>query len=166
MQAAQARIASAIQGREVARKAYYPDINLLALAGTAAFGSCNMFNSSSFQYGAGAAIHLPIFDAGELDANYAGATAQLDEAVANYNWAVVTAVRQTADALTDLKSLQDRSADQHGAVAERRRRASISHANAIAAASARSRTPLDAEGLLIQTRMQAPSWPAIRSPRA
>ncbi|MEJ0024886.1 MAG: efflux transporter outer membrane subunit [Rhizomicrobium sp.] len=152
--AAQARIASAFQGREVARKAYYPDINLLALAGTAAFGVNNLFNSTSFQYGAGAAIHLPIFDAGEIDANYAGATAQLDEAVANYNWAVVTAVRQTADALTDLKSLQDRSADQRGAVTDAQASFDLARERYRSGLSPQQ-TTLDAEGLLIQTRMQS-----------
>ena len=98
--AAQARIEAAFQGREVARKAYYPDINLLALAGTAAIGLGPLFSSSSFQYGAGAAIHLPIFDAGKLDADYAGATADLDAAVGDYNQSIVTAVKQTADAIT------------------------------------------------------------------
>ncbi|MEI9989158.1 MAG: efflux transporter outer membrane subunit [Rhizomicrobium sp.] len=151
--AAQARIASAFQGREVARKAYYPDVNLLALAGTAAIGMGNLFSSSSFQYGAGAAIHLPIFDAGEIEANYAGATAQLDEAVADYNQAVVTAVRQTSDALTDLKSLQDRSADQRGAVADAQASFDLARERYRSGLSPQQ-TTLDAEGLLIQARTQ------------
>ena len=151
--AAQARIDSAFQGREVARKAYYPDINLLALAGSAAIGMGNLFNASSFQYGAGAAIHLPIFDAGELDANYAGATAQLDEAVADYNQSVVSAVRQTADALTDLKSLQDRSADQKSAVADAQASFDLARERYHSGLSPQQ-TTLDAEGLLIQARTQ------------
>jgi outer membrane protein TolC len=71
-----------------------------------------LFNSSSGQYGIGPAIHLPIFDAGELRAKYAGATAQLDEAVASYNQSVVTAVKQTADAITQLQSLEGEAAQQ------------------------------------------------------
>jgi NodT family efflux transporter outer membrane factor (OMF) lipoprotein len=115
--AAQARIDAAFQGREVARKAFYPDINLVALAGWAAIGLSPMFSASALQYGVGGAIHLPIFDAGKLRAEYAGATAGLDQAVADYNAAVVTAVKQTADAMTDLKSLQDQAPHQRDALA-------------------------------------------------
>ncbi len=115
--AAQARIDAAFQGREVARKAFYPDINLLGLAGWAAIGLGPMFSGSALQYGGGAAIHLPIFDAGKLRAEYAGATAGLDEAVANYNETVVGAVRQAADALTQLRAVEDQAAQQRAALA-------------------------------------------------
>jgi NodT family efflux transporter outer membrane factor (OMF) lipoprotein len=151
--AAQARIEAAFQGREVARKAFYPDVNLVALAGWAAIGLAPMFSGSALQYGAGPAIHLPIFDAGKLRADYAGATAGLDEAVADYNAAVVGAVKQAADAITELKSLQDQAGEQRTALAA---------ANAsFAFASTRYRSglspqtnALDAETLLIQARRQ------------
>ncbi len=152
--AAQARIEAAFQGREVARKAYYPDINLIALAGSAALGLGPLFSGSSVQYGAGAAIHLPIFDAGTLDANYAGATAQLDEAVADYNQSVVTSIRQTADALTDLRTLQEQAGEQRIALA------SAQSAFDLAARRYRSGLSpqlnvLDAEDLLIRSRRQS-----------
>jgi NodT family efflux transporter outer membrane factor (OMF) lipoprotein len=151
--AAQARIEASFQGREVARKAFYPDINLVGLAGWAAIGLGPMFSASALQYGAGPAIHLPIFDAGKLRADYAGATAGLDEAVADYNEAVVTAVKQTADALTQLKSLQDQAGEQRNA---------LTAADAsFALATERYRSglspqlnALDAESLLIQARRQ------------
>ena len=104
--AAQARIAAAMSGRDVARTAFYPDVNLAAFAGWAAIGLGPMFGSSALTYGAGPALHLPIFDAGKLRADYAGATAALDASVDDYNEAVVTAVKQTADALSQLRSLQ------------------------------------------------------------
>lgn len=50
-------------------------------------------------YGAGAAIHLPIFEGGKLRAGHEGATARLDQAVADYNEKVLGAVREAADAL-------------------------------------------------------------------
>ena len=47
-----------------------------------------------------------IFDAGKICApEYAGATAQLDGAVADYNGAVVNAIKQTEDAMTQVKSV-------------------------------------------------------------
>jgi NodT family efflux transporter outer membrane factor (OMF) lipoprotein len=115
--AAKARIEAAFQGREVARKAYYPDINLLAFAGWAALGLGPMFSGSALQYGGGAAIHLPLFDAGKLDADYAGATADLDEAVADYNASVVGAVKDAADAITNLRSIDAQEAEQRRALA-------------------------------------------------
>jgi len=97
--AALARIDAAQAGREVARKAFYPDINLKALVGTQAIGLGNLFTSGAVTYEAGAAIHLPIFEGGKLHAGHEGATARLDQAVADYNETVLGAVREAADAL-------------------------------------------------------------------
>ncbi len=94
-----ARIDAAQAGREVARKAFYPDINLKALVGTQAIGLGNLFTSGAVTYGAGAAIHLPIFEGGKMRAGHEGATARLDRAVADYNETVLGAVREAADAL-------------------------------------------------------------------
>ena len=46
--AAKARIAAATAGREVARKAFYPDVNLLGLAGWSAIGLAPLLSDSSF----------------------------------------------------------------------------------------------------------------------
>ncbi len=61
-------------------------------------------------------MHLPIFDAGKIRAQYAGATAELDVAVADYNGAVLNAVKQTADAMTEVKSLAAQRAPAGDAV--------------------------------------------------
>jgi NodT family efflux transporter outer membrane factor (OMF) lipoprotein len=103
--AARARVEAAIQGRAAAHADFYPDINIAALAGFQAIGLSNLLSGDSFTTGIGPAIHLPLFDAGRLKARYAGATAALDEAVADYNGAVVDAVKQAADAMTEVKSL-------------------------------------------------------------
>jgi NodT family efflux transporter outer membrane factor (OMF) lipoprotein len=149
--AAEARIDAATQGREVARKAFYPDINLIGVAGFAAIGLSPLFSAASAQYGVGPAIHLPIFDAGKLHADFAGATANLDQSVANYNETVVTAVKQTADAVTELQSV-DQLEEQNKAeltasqasfdLAARRYRSGLSPQTNV----------LDAEALLIQAR--------------
>lgn len=110
--AAEARVDAAISGRRAAHQAFYPDINLIGAAGFAAIGLGGLFTGNAAQYALGPAIHLPIFDAGELRAKYAGATAQLDEAVASYNQSVVTSVKQASDAITQLQSLQARAAQQ------------------------------------------------------
>ncbi len=115
--AAKARVDAELSGREAAHQAFYPDIDLLGTAGWAALGLAPMFSSSALQYGAGPAIDLPILDAGKRRADYAGATAKLDEAVSDYNQAVVTAVKQTADALTELRTIESQTEDQHDALA-------------------------------------------------
>ncbi len=114
--AAEARIDAAAKGREAAHADFYPNINLAAFVGFQAVGLSSLLTSNSFTYGAGPAIHLPIFDAGKIRANYAGATADLDAAVDAYNGAVLDAVRQTADAMTQVASLQSQRGDQQAAL--------------------------------------------------
>jgi NodT family efflux transporter outer membrane factor (OMF) lipoprotein len=114
--AAQLRIDAAAKGREAAHADFYPNVNLGAFVGFQAIGLSSLFTGGSFGYGAGPAIHLPIFDAGKIRANYAGATADLDNAVESYNDVVLSAVRQTADAMTEIASLENQRADQQAAV--------------------------------------------------
>lgn len=104
--AAQARVAAAAAGRQVARRAFYPNINLTALIGLQAVGLGNFVDLDAGTAGAGAALHLPLFDNGRLRADLAGATAALDVATANYNQAVVDAAREAADALARVRAAE------------------------------------------------------------
>jgi len=110
--AAHMRVLAAGAGREAAHADFYPNIDLAAALGFQAIGFENLFSSNALTAGVGPAIHLPIFDAGRIRAQYARATADLDAAVADYNAAVVRAVRQTADALTEVASLADQRRQQ------------------------------------------------------
>ena len=104
--AARLRIGAAQAGLAVARADFYPNINLLAFAGTSAVGEfLNLFHGHSATYGVGPAFDLPLFDAGRLRANYRANIADIDVAVASYNEVVLTAVRETSDQLTDIASL-------------------------------------------------------------
>ncbi len=76
--AARARIDAATQGRTAAHADFYPNINLIAAIGFQAVGLSSLFSADALTMGAGPAIHLPIFDAGRLRAQYARATADLD----------------------------------------------------------------------------------------
>jgi NodT family efflux transporter outer membrane factor (OMF) lipoprotein len=151
--AAEARIAAATAGRQAAHQAFYPDINLVGAAGWAALGLGPLFSASALQYGAGPAIHLPIFDAGKLRADYAGATAQLDEAVADYNEAVVTAVKQTSDAMTQIDALREQVAQDK--IALQSANASFNLATERYRSGLSPQTnALDAETVLIQARQE------------
>lgn len=105
-----ARIDAAAAGRQVARRAFYPNINLAALAGFQAVGLGNLFSLDAGTAGAGPAIHLPLFDNGRLKADLAGATAALDLATADYNDRVVGAVREAADAIALVGNLAQQRA--------------------------------------------------------
>ena len=104
--AARARVGAARAGLDAAHADFYPNINLSAFAGTSAIGIDNLVHANSAVFGVGPALHLPIFDAGKLKANYRARTADIDIAVADYNHAVPTAVQETADQLSDLASLK------------------------------------------------------------
>ena len=110
--AAAAQIDAATAGRQVARRAFYPNVNLAALAGLQAIGIGNLVSLDAGTVGAGPAIHLPLFDNGRLKADFAGATAALELAVANYDERVVAAVRQAADAAALVGNLAGQRAEQ------------------------------------------------------
>jgi NodT family efflux transporter outer membrane factor (OMF) lipoprotein len=94
------------------RAAFYPDINLKALAGIGAFGLNNLVQWSARGYGAGPLISLPLFDGGRLRAQYKSSEAQLDGAIAGYNDTVLRAVQQTADQLTRIDALARERVEQ------------------------------------------------------
>jgi NodT family efflux transporter outer membrane factor (OMF) lipoprotein len=103
--AARARIAAADAQKRAARAAFYPSINLSALAGFASVSMTQLISAQSFGYGAGPALSLPLFDAGRLRAQYRGTEADLDAAVSDYDQTVLGAVHQAADQLTQIDSL-------------------------------------------------------------
>jgi NodT family efflux transporter outer membrane factor (OMF) lipoprotein len=149
--ASRARVAAALAGRKVAEAAFYPDVNLLASAGWAAIGLSPLFSATSLQYGGGPAVHLPIFDAGKLRAGYAGATAELDFAIADYNSNLTAAVRQTADALTRIHSLERQQTEHRrmlDAAEKGFRLAQTRYRTGLAA----QLTVLDAQNVLLEAR--------------
>jgi NodT family efflux transporter outer membrane factor (OMF) lipoprotein len=102
--AGRSRIEAAAAGRDVAKAEFLPNVNIVALFGTLSLGLDNAFKGSSTEYGVGPAIHLPIFEGGRLKANYKGAVAGIDENIAAYNGAVLSAVRDAADAITGVQT--------------------------------------------------------------
>src|SRR6185437_5604520 len=62
------RIESAERGIASAKAAFYPDVNLVALAGVADLGAGALFTAANRQLGVGPALSLPIFYGGRLSA--------------------------------------------------------------------------------------------------
>jgi outer membrane protein TolC len=105
-------VAAADAQRLSDKAAFYPSVNLQALAGFGAFGLNNLVQGSARGYGAGPLISLPLFDGGRLQAQYRGSEAGLDAAIADYNDTVLHAVQQTADQITQIAALGRERLDQ------------------------------------------------------
>lgn len=127
--AARARVEAAASRIKVARADFYPAVNLSAMFGLQSLGLDNLVKGGSIFGSVGPAISLPIFRGGALSAQYKGARANYDEAVASYDGTVVEAFREVADAVTSRRMLGVRlgesrlalsGADQAYAVARQR----------------------------------------------
>jgi NodT family efflux transporter outer membrane factor (OMF) lipoprotein len=110
--AARFRVSAADAQRRADKAAFYPEVDLKALAGFGAFGLNNLVQWSARGYSVGPLISLPLFDAGRLRAEYIGSEAQLDSAIEYYNDTVLRAVQQTADQLTLIDALARERLDQ------------------------------------------------------
>ncbi|MGF6569175.1 NodT family efflux transporter outer membrane factor (OMF) lipoprotein [Paraburkholderia sp. GAS333] len=98
-----------------AKAEFYPDINLSAAIGLDAFGFGRFLTAASRTASAGPAIHLPIFDGGQLRAQLKGRYADFDYAVASYNQTLVTALSEVATQLAQIRSTDQQLADAQAA---------------------------------------------------
>jgi NodT family efflux transporter outer membrane factor (OMF) lipoprotein len=115
--ASKARVAAARAGREAAHASFYPNVNLIGFAGFTAVGLDVLPKGDSQTYTLGPAIHLPVLDAGRLKADYRKSGADFDAAVASYNEAVLRAVREAADQVARVQSLDRQLVDQQRSLA-------------------------------------------------
>ncbi len=103
--AARWRVEAAGKGIAAAKAQFYPSLNLTALAGVVSKDIGDLLQaSSSFAY-LGPALSLPVFDSGRLRSGLAERDAQYDLAVAGYNQSLVQALREVADQVNALQSL-------------------------------------------------------------
>jgi NodT family efflux transporter outer membrane factor (OMF) lipoprotein len=102
--AARWRVDAMTHGVKEAKAEFYPDINLSAAIGLDAFGFGRFLTAASRMASVGPAIHLPIFDAGEMRAQLKGRYADFDYAVATYNQSLVRALSEVATQLARVRS--------------------------------------------------------------
>jgi NodT family efflux transporter outer membrane factor (OMF) lipoprotein len=100
-----------------ARAAYYPNISLTALIGLQSLGLDRLIDSGSTYGSVGPAFSLPIFDRARLGGQLRGARAAYDEAVANYDGTLVTALREVVDAADSIRALAGRRESAAAALA-------------------------------------------------
>ena len=97
----------------VAEGAFYPALSLTGSFGFASENLRTLSQGSARQFSAGPlSLSLPIFDGGRNKANLALARARYDEAVANHEERLLTALREVEDALSDVQERSKQGAVQ------------------------------------------------------
>ncbi|PPU92309.1 multidrug RND transporter [Xanthomonas albilineans] len=114
--AARWRVDAAAQGIHAAKTQFYPSINLTFLGGLVSSNPSDFFKSGSVLGILSPGVSLPLFDSGRLRSRLAERDAQYDLAVANYNQALVAALREVADQVSAARSLAQQAQQQAQAV--------------------------------------------------
>jgi NodT family efflux transporter outer membrane factor (OMF) lipoprotein len=109
--AARLRAEAAGDRIKVARADFYPNLNLTALVGLQSLGLGQLFDGGSSYGNGGLAVSLPVLDAGRIQGRYRGARADYDVAVARYDSTLITALRETADAVASRNAADARVAE-------------------------------------------------------
>ncbi len=97
----------------VARANYFPSISLTGHMGYASTNLKQLFNTSTFGWSFGPSISIPLFDAGQLDANYQVAQIARKQALTNYEKSIQTAFKEVADVLATRATLEERLETQY-----------------------------------------------------
>jgi multidrug efflux system outer membrane protein len=90
------RVEAAERNADSARAEFFPDVSINVLLGLSSVDVGKLIEYGSRVPQAGAAVHLPIFDAGRLKARYGAAQSAIDSAVASYRDTLVGAARDVA----------------------------------------------------------------------
>jgi NodT family efflux transporter outer membrane factor (OMF) lipoprotein len=106
--AARWRVEAASKGIDVAKAAFYPNINLIAGIGPQAAGGSllSFLSAKNVATSYGPAISLPIFEGGRLRGQLGATTAGYDLQVEQYNQLLSQAIKSIADQIVTLQSLQ------------------------------------------------------------
>jgi multidrug efflux system outer membrane protein len=99
------RVEAAERSRDSARAEFFPDVSINALIGIQSIDVSTLLEYGSRVPSAGAAVHLPLFDAGRLKARYGASQVAVDSAVALYQDTVVNAARDVATQASTLAQI-------------------------------------------------------------
>ncbi|HEY4318430.1 MAG TPA: efflux transporter outer membrane subunit [Herbaspirillum sp.] len=160
LQAARWRVQASLSRIDAAQAAFYPSVNLTALFGQDSLSLGDLMQAGSRTFFIGPALSLPIFDSGRLQAQLSSQRNARDAAIAEYNQAIVDAVREVAQEGVSLQGLERERARQAEAQqadralldgAQRRLRAGLADRSAVLDAQARA-TEEQARSLQLQGR--------------
>jgi NodT family efflux transporter outer membrane factor (OMF) lipoprotein len=109
------RVEAASKGIEVAKAAFYPNINLTAFVGWESLGFAKFLSPESMISGFGPAISLPIFEGGRLRSQLRVSTAEYDIAVESYNNTLIRALEKVANQIVTMRSLEKQRTETYQA---------------------------------------------------
>ena len=163
--AARWRVEAAQHGIDASKAAFYPSINLSALAGLAAGNLGDLFGSDALLLNGGPALSLPIFEGGRLEQQLGSSDADRDLAVATYNETLVGAIRDVANAvqaaramdaqIASTTSARDAAASAHALVLQRQRTGLATQLDVLAAQAPLLRLDQQLAGLVAARRIAA-----------
>ena len=113
--AAERRMAAANEQIGIARAAYFPTLNLAALAGLQGSSLLNWFNWPGRFWAVGPSMSETLFDGGRRRSTTESARAGYDASIANYRQTVLISFQQVEDNLVVLRELSTESAQQRDA---------------------------------------------------
>ncbi len=111
------RVDATAKDIEVARAQFYPNLNLVAFVGLSSIGLDRFVEAGARTFGAGPALHLPLFEGGRLRAQLDARRAEADAAIDAYNGTLLRALREVADEVSTLQSLERQQRAQAEATA-------------------------------------------------
>ncbi|HHW4680243.1 MAG TPA: efflux transporter outer membrane subunit [Xylella taiwanensis] len=114
--AARWRVEAFSKSIDAAKAEFYPSLNLTVLGGLVNKDIGSLVKSASALGLVAPALSLPMFHGNTLRANLADRDAQYDLAVADYNAKVLGALREVADQVTAMRSLQQQLQGQQQAL--------------------------------------------------
>jgi NodT family efflux transporter outer membrane factor (OMF) lipoprotein len=112
------RIEAEAQNVKVAETRFYPDVDLVGLAGLRSLNlkDLSLSHGASIAYSIGPTVSLPLFEGGRLEAELSNQQAAYDIAIAGYNKTLLDVVQQVADALAHSHEVQALVASQTSAI--------------------------------------------------
>lgn len=120
LQAARWKLEASLSTIDAAKAAFYPDVNLTGSIGLDTVKVENLLQAASRTVYLGPTLTLPLFDSKRLDAQLDGARTGRNERIAEYNQAIVEAVRDVAQGGAQLQGIEQQIAQQTAATASAR----------------------------------------------
>lgn len=115
LQAERARVEASLSRIDLAKAAFYPDINLRGAIGLDSLDLEKLLRYSSRTLFIGPELSLPLFNSGTLQARLGAARDQRNELIADYNQSVLNAVREVAQAGASVQGLARQQEAQQAA---------------------------------------------------
>ncbi|MFS2140548.1 efflux transporter outer membrane subunit [Duganella sp. Dugasp56] len=112
LQAARWKLEASLSRIDAAKAAFYPDVNLTGSIGLDTVKLENLLQAASRTLYIGPTLTLPLFDSRRLDAQLDSARTSRNERIAEYNQAVIDAVRDVAQDGVQLQGIEQQIAQQ------------------------------------------------------